>query len=164
MDAINSLLDMNIIKWLYGLIIILCGANFIISSVAKFCEWIGKPLSWFNKTAKDHEMLIELKAKHEKDYDTAIKHDKEIKSDIAELKEMFLEKQNEDIRWEILDFCSALAGGRKYNREAFDHIFRTYRKYEEILEKNGMENGLISESMKVCEEIYHDRLKAGEII
>ena len=69
MDAINSLLDMNIIKWLYGLIIILCGANFIISSVAKFCEWIGKPLSWFNKTAKDHEMLIELKAKHEKDYD-----------------------------------------------------------------------------------------------
>lgn len=164
MEAINSLLEVDIIKWLYAFIIIVCGVNFILGSVAKFCSWVGKPIKWFNRNVDDHEILMNLKKKQDEDNELAVRHDKEIKADLVELKNMFIEKQIEDMRWELLDFCSALMGGRKYNREAFDHIFRTYKNYEDILEKNGMENGLVTESMKVCEEVYHDKLKAGEII
>lgn len=163
MDALNSVLEIDIVKWLYIGVIIICAINFVVGSVLKFFARIGKPIKWIDRNAKDHELLIKLQKKQSEDNALAIQHDKEIKSDLEELKKMFVDKQIEDIRWELLDFCSALTGGRKYNREAFDHIFRTYKNYEEILEKYGMENGLVSESMKVCEEIYHERLKAGEI-
>ena len=58
------------------------------------------------------------------------------------------------MRWEILDFASALMGGRKYNRESFDHIYRIYEKYETILKDNKMTNGFIDDSMKIISEFY----------
>ena len=45
-------------------------------------------------------------------------------------------------------------GGRKYNREAFQHIYRTYGKYEKILADNEMSNGFIDDSMKIISEYY----------
>ena len=67
-----------------------------------------------------------------------------------------------DLRWELLDFCSALSNGRVYNREAFEHIFRTYEQYEQILVENNMTNGYVEESMQVVREIYHQKLANGE--
>jgi hypothetical protein len=61
-----------------------------------------------------------------------------------------------------LDFTSAISNGRKYNREAYDHILRTYKKYEQILTDNHMENGLVEESVKFIQEVYHEKLKNGE--
>ena len=69
----------------------------------------------------------------------------------------------ESWRWEILDFSSALSNGRIYNREAFDHIFRIYKKYEDILNNNNLENGLIDNSIKFIREKYNDFLKNGEL-
>ena len=67
------------------------------------------------------------------------------------------------MRYEILDFASSLSSGRKHNRESFDHILRIYQKYERILKENGMENGLVEESVKYIQEAYHDLLKRGEL-
>ena len=77
---------------------------------------------------------------------------------MEELNSNFLDKEISDIRWELLDFCSALTGGRRYNREAFEHIFRTYEKYEKILQAHDMTNGFVDESMNAVRDIYHDRL------
>ena len=67
------------------------------------------------------------------------------------------------MRYDILEFASSLSSGKKYNRESFDHILRTYQKYERILEENGMENGLVEESVKYIQGAYHDLLKRGEL-
>lgn len=82
---------------------------------------------------------------------------------VEEINSNFINKEIDDIRWELLDFCSALTGGRKYNREAFAHIFKTYEKYEKILSDNGMTNGYVEESMNAVREIYHEKLKNGEL-
>ena len=76
---------------------------------------------------------------------------------------MYVDKEIDDIRWEILDFSSAVTSERKYNRETFEHIFRMYEKYETILEENKLENGLVTESMEVIKEVYHKQLKDGVI-
>ena len=74
---------------------------------------------------------------------------------------MFLDKQIDDMRFEILDFASSLSSGRKHNRESFDHILRVYQKYEKILEDNHLENGLVEESVRYIQETYRDLLKNG---
>ena len=65
------------------------------------------------------------------------------------------------MRYEILDFASSLSSGRKHNRESFDHILRIYKKYEQILEDNNMENGLVEESIAFIRERYQASLKSG---
>ncbi len=85
-----------------------------------------------------------------------------ISNGIDDIKDNLVQKEISDIRWELLDFCSALTGGRNYNREAFEHIFRTYEQYEKILTDNHMSNGYIVESMKAVREIYHKKLVGGD--
>lgn len=170
MSAIDVLLEQDIVRWIYIGLVIMAGLTTFCVIVSNFCEWIGKPIKWFHRNNTDHELLLKtaqclssLQEKQKETSESIVRDKSEIKEDLEKLTKMFVDKQIDDIRWELLDFCSALTGGRKYNREAFDHIFRTYRNYEQILEENHMENGLVTESMKVCEEIYHERLKAGEI-
>lgn len=88
-------------------------------------------------------------------------HDRDKK--LEDLTKMFIDKEIDDMRWEILNFCSALSNGRKYNREAFDHVLKVYDKYETILEENDMENGLVAQSVKFIQEAYIEGLKDGTI-
>ena len=75
---------------------------------------------------------------------------------------MFLDKEIDDWRWKILDFSSAVSNGRKYSREAFDHIIKIYKKYEKVLKENDMENGLVDESMAFIKRRYQEHLDKGE--
>lgn len=88
-------------------------------------------------------------------------HDRDEK--LESLTKMFIDKEIDDMRWEILNFCSALSNGRTYNREAFDHVLKVYDKYETILEENNMENGLVEQSIKFVREAYFEGLKDGTI-
>ena len=92
-------------------------------------------------------------------------HDKSIdviSVNLTKLSSMFVDKEIDDMRWSIIDFTSALSNGRKYNNEAFNHIFSIFDKYERILEEHNMENGLVEESMKYIREKYNEKLK-GEL-
>ena len=46
-------------------------------------------------------------------------------------------------------------------KEPFDHILKTYQKYEKILEENSMTNGQVQMSMEVINDIYKEKLKNG---
>lgn len=85
----------------------------------------------------------------------------QISDSINKLTTMFVNKDIEDMRWEILNFCSALTSGRKYNKESFDHVIQIHGKYEKILEENDMENGRVNASMEVIMDVYKDKLKNG---
>ena len=92
-------------------------------------------------------------------YNIALKeHQKDIK-----INQNSLDKQIDDMRSEILNFASSLSSGKKYNRESFKNIFKTYDKYEKILKENGWENGLVEESIGYIRETYRDWLKNGKI-
>lgn len=133
------------------------------------CKEIIEIFSYFKKKFRIKFGSEDDKESIEKRIDTLEKHDKwqyneltKISKCVEEINTTIVEKEIDDIRWELLDFCSALTGGRNYNREAFAHIFKTYEKYEKILEKNGMTNGFVEESMEAVKEIYHEKLVNGE--
>ena len=137
--------------------------------IGKFSEIINKPVKWVKKKNEDHQLLIytvkslnDLKTQHNEDVHQSIRHDEVIEKKLNKLTSIILEKSIEDFRWEILDFSSALSNGRKYNLEAYNHIFKIYEKYEKILRDNGMENGLVEESIKFIREKNKKKLKNGE--
>ncbi len=171
MDVITELTTLDFSSIFISVFVILIGIKAVISLFEWFIEKLGIETKWMKRKREDHELLIktsqnllELQNRHNNDMCKSDIHDAEIQKDLKELKSLFLSKEIDDIRWEILDFSSAIVNKRKYNREAYNHIFRQYDKYEKVLKENNMENGLIEESIKVIREIYHDGLKNGEIL
>lgn len=170
MEAIRELLKLDYVAVILAVFIIMSGVIAIYTIVGRFSEIIKKPVSWVKKKNEDHDMLLRhdqeiknLAKKHKTDTDKLSGEESEIKKDITRLTNMFLDKQIDDMRYEILDFASSLSSGRKHNRESFDHILRIYKKYEQILEDNNMENGLVEESIAFIRERYKSDLNNGEV-
>lgn len=170
MNAIEKLLNLDITSVFSGIVIILFSIVAMYELIGKVSIIINKPVSWVRKKNEDHELLMQtisnlsnLTKKQKSDVEQSIRHDKLIETRLNELTEIVVDMSIESWRWEILDFSSALSNGRIYNREAFDHIFRIYKKYEDILNNNNLENGLIDNSIKFIREKYNDFLKNGEL-
>lgn len=170
MGDLTSLFKLDFPTVIIGVFIILSACIAVYEIIGKFSKIIGKPVKWVRDKEKDHELLIQtskelkdLEKHHKKDVSESIKHDEKIEKNLEVLTSMVLDKAIDDYRYEILDFCSALSNGRKYNRESFNHIFSVYEKYEKILKENKMENGLVEESIKFIREKYSEKLKNGEI-
>lgn len=170
MGDIKALLELDFSIVFIVIFTLLFGAVAIITAVEKISIAIKKPVKWVIDKRADHEMILEnkkaieeLSKRHDDDTKQSLNHETIIRDDLKKLTIMFIDKQIDDMRWEILDFTSALSSGRKYNRESFDHIFRIYKKYEDILEENKMENGLVEESIKYVREQYGELLKDGKI-
>ena len=82
---------------------------------------------------------------------------------IENIETELLDNNLERKRKYILDFCSSLSNGQKQNKEAFNNVFKTYKKYEDLLSANNMENGQAEESMKFISEKYQEFLRNGEL-
>jgi hypothetical protein len=66
------------------------------------------------------------------------------------------------MRWRILDFASAISNGRKFNRESYDFIIKTYDQYEEILKKQCKTNGVIDETIIYIKDEFREHLRNGD--
>ena len=84
-----------------------------------------------------------------------------ISETLSKLTDMMVDSNIENMRWEILNFCSALTSGRKYNKESFNHVISVHEKYEKIIEEHNMENGQVTASMEVIMDVYKEKLKNG---
>lgn len=158
MQEIQNLAQIDYVLVILGLFAILFAAKEVI-------EIFG----YFKKKLRLKTGIDEDKETVESRIKTLEKHDnwqyqeiQKISKGIDDIKDNLVQKEISDIRWELLNFCSALTSGQDYNREAFEHIFRTYEQYEKILADNHMSNGYIVESMKVVREIYHKKLVGGD--
>ena len=80
---------------------------------------------------------------------------------IENLTDMFVDKEVDDYRWEIINFATKVSEGRPCNKDSFKHCLRTYEKYEALLEKYGLENGEVEISMDVVNEAYKEKMKNG---
>ena len=84
-----------------------------------------------------------------------------LQNSVENLRKMLVNKEINDMRWEILDFSNAVMNGRVYNKEIYDHIFDTYTEYERVLEENGLENGKVDSSMQFVRNKYLVLLEKG---
>lgn len=143
-----------------------------IKAVVTLFEWVidklGLETKWMRKKREEHELLVrtsqnlaELQKQHKSDMHTSDKQDEEMKNNIKKLTDMFIEKEINDMRWEINNFATTVSEGRPCNKDSFKHCIHTYEKYEKLLEEQGLENGEIEISMQIVNEAYKKKLKEG---
>lgn len=90
----------------------------------------------------------------------------ELKSDIESIKqEQFVQKESIDdlvranemneisrIRWEIIEFANSIENKQLHIRDEYRHIIDDNKRYHTLIEKYGLDNGIIDEEY---EKIYN---------
>ena len=59
MEPIQAFFGIDFIQFIFTTLIIMSGITSIVMVVAKFAEFIGKPIKWLNRNNKDHDLLIQ---------------------------------------------------------------------------------------------------------
>lgn len=114
-----------------------------------------------NNRVNDRQQSIQIQKELKDSIKNLIDGQKDRDIKIENLTSLFISKDIDDMRWEILNFCSALTSGRKYNKESFDHVIQIHEKYEKVLKENNMENGRVTASMEVIMDVYKEKLRTG---
>ena len=152
MNEISELTKIDFAYVFIAVFIILLGIKAIVSLFEWVVDKLGLETKWMRKQREEHNLLIqtskglaELQAKHKKDVERSDQRDEEISADIKRLTQMFVDKEIDDMRWEINNFATNVSEGKPCNKDSFKHCIHVYEKYEKILEENGMENGEVGE-------------------
>ena len=165
MDTIRQLTELDYKTLIIGITVV--AGSF--KMICNFCSWVvsysGFETKKMRQKREDHELLIAtaknlelLQSKQNEDVRQSIVHDKRIKDDIQKLSKMFIDLEIQDIRWNILNFCSDLSNGKKFSSEYYDYVFKLYDKYEKMLKENDLTNGLVEQSISYIREKYHESL------
>lgn len=168
MDSITALTGIDYASVLISAFAILLGMKAIISLFEWFVERLGLETKQMRKQREGHELLLQtsqnlaaLQEKQMHDMYQSDRRDEEISSDIKKLTRMFVDKEIDDMRWEINHFAAKVSEGKTCNKDSFKHCIHIYEKYEKILEENGLENGEVEISMELINDVYKQKLKEG---
>lgn len=175
MDAVRELFEINFGYVFVSVFVILAGLKAAVS----LCEWasgkLGLETKWMRRSREEHELLMAtsknlaelqkehtaLRKEHMDDMLKSDEHDEEMKNEIKKLTDLFIEKQINDYRWEIINLADKIANAGTVSRECLRHAISTYEKYEKIIAENGLANGEVEISIEVIKEYYQNRLKEG---
>ena len=159
MEVIENLAKIDFVLVIMSIFAILFGIKEIIEIVSYFKNKL-RIKTGFDQDRETFENRISTLERHDNwQYKEITKMSKGIENIESELLDNNLERK----RKYILDFCSSLSNGQKQNKEAFNNVFKTYKKYEDLLSTHNMENGQAEESMKFISEKYQEFLRNGEL-
>ena len=159
MEVIENLAKIDYVLVIMSIFAILFGIKEIIEIVSYFKNKL-RIKTGFDQDRETFENRISTLERHDNwQYKEITKMSKGIENIESELLDNNLERK----RKYILDFCSSLSNGQKQNKEAFNNLFKTYKKYEDLLSTHNMENGQAEESMKFISEKYQEFLRNGEL-
>ena len=168
MSAITELFKLDFPTIVIGIFVILSGIIAVYEIIGKFSKIIGKPVKWVCEKDDDHKLLIttangleELRKKHEDSVNQSIRHDKIIRTDLERLTKMFIDKEINDMRWEIINVSDKISNGKFISKECCVHCIHTYEKYEKIIAEEGLTNGEVEISMQIINDYYKQKLKEG---
>lgn len=116
---------------------------------------------FYNKQKEYHEQSITIRNELRDKQDSLSKKQDDLITGMAELKQMLVQKDVDDMRWEILNFANAVMSNREYNKEQYDHVLDIYKKYEIILEENNMQNGRVDTSIAFIKKHYEELMENG---
>ena len=116
---------------------------------------------FYNKQKEYHEQSITIRNELRDKQDSLSKKQDDLITGMAELKQMLVQKDVDDMRWEILNFANAIMSNREYNKEQYDHVLDIYKKYEIILEENNMQNGRVDASIAFIKKHYEELMENG---
>ena len=165
METIKQLTELDYKTFIIGISIVIGAFKIAYTSFSWIISKFGLETKKMRQKREDHELLIAtaknlelLQNKQNDDVRQSIVHDKRIKDDIQKLSKMFIDLEIQDIRWNILSFCSDLSNGKQFSSEYYDYVFKLYDKYEKMLKENDLTNGLVEQSISYIQEKYHESL------
>lgn len=168
MDAITELTTLDFSSIFLSVFVILVGMRAIVSLAEWIIEKLGLETKWMKRKREDHELLIktsqnlaELQKRHDNDTEKSDQNDAEMRKDIKNLTELFVEKQINDYRWEIINLADKISSGKLVSRECYKHAISTYERYEKIIEEKGLTNGEVEISIQIINDSYKQKLKEG---
>lgn len=168
MNEITELTKINFSYVFIAVMLILVAVKFAVSLLEWIIDKLGLETKWMRQKREEHELLIQtshnltaLQAKHREDAERSDRRDEEISFDIKKLTRMFVDKEIDDMRWEINNFATKVSEGSPCNKDSFTHCIHVYEKYEKILEENGLENGEVEISMELINDAYKQKLREG---
>lgn len=170
MDPIEQLFQINYPAVFLSVFIILIGVKAVISLIEWFFSKFGIKTKKMRDKEEQKELLAqtvknlsELQKKHNEDSERFIQQDNEIKTELKKISTMFIDKQIDDMRWEIINFAGQIANDKQsVTKDGYQHCFRTYEKYESIIQEYGLTNGEVELSMEIVNQSYLEKLKNGE--
>lgn len=158
MSSIQALADIDFFMLFFWIIIILFAIKELYSLV-----------KWYKDTSRIKTGKEQDDEEEEKRIKTLEVHDKwqyneiqKMSTSLSDINENLVDWRITTLRWNIVDFTSGLAGGRKYNKESFEQVFSMYMQYEAILQKYGKKNEVVNESMKFIRDKYQEKLRNGD--
>ena len=161
MNELKTLLELDFTAFILSIFIVMSAIIAIYNIIGKFSEVIGKPVKWVKQRQLDHDLLEKnkddiktLSDKHEADTKKYEASHQELIDDIKTLKDLLLDKQISDYRWEIINVADKISNGRIVSKECLRHAIATYDKYEKIIEEYGLVNGEVAVSIGVVKSEY----------
>lgn len=167
MNEIVELTKINFSSVFIAVFVILIGVKAIVSLFEWIIEKLGLETKWMRKRREEHDLLLQtskgltaLQEKHEKDVERSDKHDEEISHDIKKLTDLFIDKQINDYRWEIINLADKISFDKSsVSKECLRHAISTYEKYEKIIVENGLVNGEVEISIEIIKETYQQKMR-----
>lgn len=167
MSEITELTKIDFVYVFIAVILILVCVKFIVSLFEWFIIKLGLETKWMRQKREQQDLLlqtshglIELQEHHKADIERSDRRDEEIANDIKKLTQMFVDKEINDYRWEIINLADKISSDRtSVSKECLRHAISTYEKYEKIITENGLVNGEVEISIEIIKEAYQQKLK-----
>ena len=132
MNELKTLLELDFTAFILSIFIVMSSVIAIYTIIGKFSEVIGKPVKWVKQRKIDHDLLEKnekdikaLSDKHDEDTKKYEASHQELIDDIKILKELLLDKQISDYRWEIINVADKISNGRIVSKECLRHAIAT---------------------------------------
>lgn len=169
MSEIIELTKIDFVSLFVAVFVILIGIKVIVSLFEWIVEKLGLETKWMRQKREERDLLIqtsqglvELQEHHKDDMARSDRRDEEISNDIKKLTQIFVEKEINDYRWEIINLADKISGDKtSVSKECLRHAISTYEKYEKIIVENRLANGEVEISIEIIKEAYQKKLKSG---
>lgn len=129
-----------------------------------FClKWIGKQL---NESLKQ-EISLEMKKMNE-DIDSKVASIETelngIKGNIKDIEDNSVDKEVRQLRSEIFSFSSRCKMKINHTEDEFKHILEQIRRYECLIDKYKIANGVIEVQAEYIKSIYKQKLETNDFL
>lgn len=168
MSAILDLFKLDFSNLIMSVFIVMAGMVAVYKIIGDVSLMIKKPVIWvrereeLKKITLENARIINEIIEKQKDQKKTYQEEKEaILEKIEKLTDLFVDKEIDDWRWEILDMASEISAGREHSKEHFEHVISIHEKYEKLLKEYNLTNGQVAVSFELIMECYKDRLKNG---
>ena len=166
--------------------IFLAAVNYVIELIEKIKNRFGIETKWDKKDRTVEKKIAELEntvndlktdlenykkknyeeqlGRREQSLDIQKKltqNQEKLESQLSDLHDIFVDKQIDDMRWSIINLATKVSEGKPCNKDSYQHCFKIYKKYEDIIAANHMTNNEVDISMEIIKKSYKEKLLSG---